>query len=96
MYTKNEIRERITSDYRWMTRAVVAIYNYQTESEQQTDSTHDNNGVGFNGCDAEFLSSLAKQIKSGKKLSERQQEFAYKKIAKYAGQLYLIQKGERK
>lgn len=90
-YTQNEIKENVTNDYRWLARAIVAIYNRQTEDEQNTDSTRHLNGIGFNGVDAEILSSFAKQINKGRILSDKQKAIAVKKMGKYAGQLYRIQ-----
>ena len=79
----------------WLVRGIVAIYHKQTADEQNSESTIENNGVGFNGCDAEFLSSLAKQaIERNFALSQRQIEYGRKKMMKYVGQLTRIANGE--
>jgi len=93
-FHKNEIKEKLATDNRWLERGIVAIFKYQTDVEQQSEMTTDKNGVGFNGLDAEFLSSLAKQVMQGKTLSERQIEYGRKKMLKYAGQLTRIANGE--
>lgn len=94
--TKNEIKAKVSTDPRWVTRAIVAIYNYQTSHEQVAERTEEHNGVGFNGADAEILSSFAKQILTGRTLSQKQLTIAFKKMPKYAGQLERIaaQKGQ--
>jgi len=82
----------------WVARALVVIYEKQTADERVCQTTSHSNGVGFNGADARFLSSLAEQVKwwegtpFGKRqhatpLSERQLAIARKKIVKYSRQL---------
>lgn len=45
---------------------VKRIYDRQTTDEQRSYSTVHNNKRGFTGLDAEFLTSIAKQIGDGK------------------------------
>lgn len=90
MYTKNEIKELLMKSDKAVSRAILALYACQTESERHTESTVESNGVGFNGCDAKFFSSLAQQLQSGRALSVRQLQFARKGILKYSGQLASI------
>jgi hypothetical protein len=76
-------------------RAILVLFDRQTESEQVDETTKEHNGVGFNGADAPFLSSLAKWIKgsrrpNGQRLSPRQRTRARRQLAKYAGQLARI------
>jgi hypothetical protein len=90
--TKEYIKTQLLADQRWLSRGIVAIFEKQTYDEQQTESTKEHNGVGFNGVDAEILSSFAKQIKAGRTLSTKQLTIAHKKMPKYAGQLLSIAK----
>jgi len=90
MYTFAEMRQKIASDPRWCERAILAIYKGQTASEKQSQTTHIDNGIGFNGADATILSSFAEQLLQGKHLSEKQLRIGFKKIVKYAGQLAAI------
>ena len=84
------LKEKIQQDKTWALRALLKIYEYQTQEEQQQESTNDANGVGFSGCDAKFLSSIAKQyIKKGF-LSERQFSSVMKITPKYSGQILRI------
>ena len=64
-------------------QAILYIYSRQTEAEQTSESTLEDNGIGFNGVDASFLSSLAKQIDWGRELSPKQYEAGWKAMAKY-------------
>jgi hypothetical protein len=86
-YTKEFIKTKLENDDAWLCRGIVAIFNKQTHDEQASETTSHNNGVGFNGSDAEFLSSLAKQFIKKGELSPKQIEFARKKMLKYSGQL---------
>lgn len=99
---KGMIKANITEGpWEWVARAVEVIYERQTADEQQTGSTKHDNGIGFNGLDAEILSSFARQVKRWKDtpapqrrfpvpLSEKQMAIARRKMAKYAGQLEKI------
>ena len=94
VWSKAEIKEKIGTDARWASRAVVVIWQKQTASEQEVKVTADRNGVGFNGTDAGILSSFAEQINRGRTLSPKQLEIAFRKMPKYAGQIERIMKGE--
>ena len=94
MTTKNwtieEIRNLLEESDKAVARAILAIYGRQTASEQSTETTSESNGVGFNGVDAPFLSSLAKFYEEKGYLSPKQVSYGRKKIRKYAGQLVNI------
>lgn len=98
------IKSNIEQDDRWLFRAVIAIFNRQTNDEKNSESTKHNNSVGFNGVDANIMSSFAKQIliwnrhvKAGtnrydKPLSDKQLRIARRTMMKYSGQLARISK----
>lgn len=88
--TKEQIQALLEESDRAVERAIVAIFNYQTYTEQQAEQTSENNGVGFNSVDAEFLSSLAKAVNKGYRLTQKQMVYGRKKIKKYWKQLQLI------
>jgi hypothetical protein len=94
VWTKDEIKHLLDTSPKMVYRSVVKIFEKQTEDEQRAETTSHHNGVGFNGIDAEIMSSFAKQIMRGKKLSDKQYAIAHKKIKKYAGQLTKIANGE--
>ena len=100
IWTQAEIKDNLAEHDVWVTKGVVAIYNYQTADEQACEETKDHNGVGFNGVDGHIMSSFAKQINNfrpGKfrsPLSKKQMTIARKKIMKYSGQLTKIANGK--
>jgi hypothetical protein len=77
----------LATDAAWAHRAIVVLFQQQTASEQASDVTSVENGVGFTGFDAEILSSFAKQIERGRTLSSKQLAIAHRKLPKYAAQL---------
>ena len=99
IYTKEYVKQMLLTNNKWLFNGIKAIYKFQTEAEKVTDSTKENNGVGFNAVDAVILSSFARQIKSWEEttpkrfpmpLSTRQIELARNKMKKYAKQLTKI------
>ena len=93
-WTKKEIQEMIEKNDLAVQRGLVALLAKQTEAEQDAEQTSESNGIGFNGVDAPFLTSLAKQFSSKGFLSEKQVAMARKAIRKYSGQLTRIANGE--
>ncbi len=87
---KAQIRELLLVNDRAVQRGVVAIYNLQTASEQSDLTTKENNGIGYNGLDAEIMSSFAQRLLKGLALSEKQMVYARKIMLKYSGQLLAI------
>lgn len=94
------IKANLEENDKWVLRAVIVIFQRQTASEQVAETTREENGIGFNGVDAQILSSFAKQIidfEAGKSrfntpLSPKQMGIARRKITKYAGQILQIMK----
>jgi hypothetical protein len=91
--TVEGIRDRIAVSDLWLYRGILAIYKGQTQDEKSARTTSHDNGIGFNGADAEILSSFAEQIITRRSLSPRQREIARRKMGKYAGQLFRIAEG---
>lgn len=79
---------KLGSNPMWATRGLLAVYKYQTEAEKAAGTVSVDNGVGFAGVDGEFLSSLARQYQQRGSLSVKQMQFLYKKMPKYAKQLW--------
>ena len=82
-----KIRSLIMTNDKAVCRGIVAIYKRQTESEKCNESTQVHNGIGFNSFDAQFMSSLAKQLLDGKPLSAKQMAIGRNKIVRYSKQL---------
>lgn len=87
LYSTEEIKKLLETSDKAVSRAIVALYARQTESERNAEATVEKNGIGYNGFDAKFFSSLAQQIQSGRTLSQKQISFARKGIMKYSKQL---------
>ena len=66
---------------------LLAIYDRQTEDEKATEATKHHNKIGFNGPDAEILSSIAKFFKGRGYMSRKQEDLVRKKMKKYGRQL---------
>jgi hypothetical protein len=86
--TLSFVKTKLATDPVWAVKALVRIYQEnQTADEQVSQTTSHDNGIGFTGVDAQFLSSLAQaQLKYGR-LSDKQMSFVFKKMPKYAGQV---------
>ena len=91
-WTKVQIREKMMTDDRWLIRGLLAIYNGQTSEEKAIGVTKEDNGIGFNGCDAEILTSIAQAYLMYRRLSPKQIAIVRNKMGKYAGQLLKIAK----
>ena len=86
-------------------RALVALFERQTQAEQASNHTQVDNGVGFAGCDSRSGSITAKTYLKNKSLQDWQVERwmkrganGFARICKYAGQLneIAINKAEEK
>ena len=97
--TKEQIAEKMENSQLWLERGILAIWRYQTDYEKNAETTLENNGVGFNGCDAHFLTEMANWINNGVRrfgkeigqcLTPKQAAVAGRKMRKYAGQLARI------
>lgn len=105
------IKEKLKTDDRWIGRALLTIYDHQTEDEQRTESTSEHNGVGFTGIDGDILTSFAKRVErlGGRSaaydltkpfclssyLTPAQEATLRNKIGKYANQLLRISEGKK-
>lgn len=82
------VRQQLSTKPEWAVKALVRIFQEnQTADEQSDQLTKHNNGIGFSGTDAQFLSSLAKQFIAKDYLSEKQVGFVLKKMPKYVRQV---------
>lgn len=81
------IKNQITSSDSQAIKAMLRIFEYQTEDEKESAGVYENNGVGFAGTDSEILTSFCKQYIKYGHLSDKQIAIIRKKIGKYACQL---------
>ena len=87
IWTIEEIKALLAESDKAVARAILAIYNRQPADEKIVKETSASNGIGYNGVDANFMSSLAQFYQSKGFLSAGQLKYGRKKIMKYAGQL---------
>ena len=71
-YTEAEIRRNLETNTAWVKRALVRLYERQTEYEQRSEHTVNLNMRGFQPCDARMFTSFAKQVLKGYNLSPKQ------------------------
>lgn len=81
------MRKQLATNDKQAKKALLFLFDRQTEDEQKFEAVKVNNGVGFKDCDAKFLSSLAKQLREKNYLTDKQMACLKKSIQKYAGQL---------
>lgn len=90
-YTKAELiqglKSQIARNNNQAVKALLTVYRNQTYEEQTVQETIEDNGIGFNGTDAEFCSSLAENYIKFHRLSDKQYNSLRKVMQKYAGQL---------
>jgi len=86
--TVSFVKNQLGTNKVWALKALVRIFQENQTNDEQTEGvTRHDNGIGFSGCDAEFLSSLAKQYLQRGSLSDKQMGFVFRKMPKYAGQV---------
>jgi len=86
-WNKENIQALLETSDKAVARAVYRVYLNQTESEKMVENTHVNNGIGFTGADAGYLTSLAKFYEKRGYLTQKQTDYARRKVKKYWRQL---------
>lgn len=81
------LKDKLASDARWATRALVRIAEKQTSDELITEKTKEHNNVGFRPCDAYILTRMAEAQRRFRKLTPKQEAFVMRKMPVYARQL---------
>lgn len=81
------VKNQLAHNDAWTLRGLVRIYEFQTADEKAVGRTHNLNGIGFSGCDAEILSSFAVQYNSRGSLSPKQMDLLRKKMVRYHKQI---------
>lgn len=85
-----QFKQKIMTDDRWLYRAIIAIYERQTDHEKAELTTKEDNGIGFNGVDAFLMSKYAEDLSKYGRLTPNQCKWARRKMPKYALQLVKI------
>lgn len=68
-------------------RALMQMYHRQTPDERLAGATAHRNGMGFNGVDAPFMTSVAEGYKRYGRLTPRQRAAVARVLRRYVGQL---------
>lgn len=90
MWTAERIVHLLNTNDKAVERAVVAIYERQTQDEKAASVTCHDNSVGFSGCDAIRGSYWARLIKRGYHLYPDKLAKARRMVVKYRRQLVEI------
>lgn len=85
--SKEDIKEKLSKDSKWIERALVVLLNLQTKEEQNVETTIEDNGVGFNGYDAKYLTYCAKWVLGGRHLNEANLKKCGDRLPKYWKQI---------
>jgi len=84
------IKHKLSTNPSWQVKGLLAIFDFQTQTEQNAENTIIHNDVGFTGCDAHILTSFAKQWLKRQWLSNKQMSILSHKMPKYWKQIYNI------
>lgn len=87
IWNKDSIVNLVTTNDKALVRALMVVYNNQTQSEQAVEATTEQNGIGFTSFDAEMLTSFAKFAIRNGFLTEAQMVCLRSRITKYWKQL---------
>lgn len=87
IWTEDEIRDYVQTNDKVLYGAIKKLYDEQTADEKVAGETKYYNGVGFNGADSKFMSSVAEFLIRRGYLTERQKFAARKRMMKYTKQL---------
>ena len=87
VWAEDEIRNLIQTNDKVLYRALKKLYECQTAEEQGRQATIEHNGIGFNGVDGGFLSSVSEFLIKKGYLTDKQKVVVRKKLVKYTRQL---------
>ena len=89
------LKDLLKSDDVALQRAIVLIYDRQTEEEKQLQQSVDDNYIGFTKWDAKELGGIAIKIKNGQQLTKGELAKSRNKMGKYWKQLMAISKQQQ-
>ncbi len=89
-WTPDAIKSLLDRNPQAVERAVVAIYQRQTDDERERDETRHDNGVGFSAFHAHMGGYYARWVLSGRRLSGPHLDKARRMMQRYVGQLMEI------
>lgn len=86
-WTKESLLDMLERSDKALAKALLVLYGFQTADEQAAGYTVEDNGAGFNGADADYMSSVAQFVEKSGFLTQKQVPIIRKKIRKYWKQL---------
>ena len=90
-FTRKEIvsfmRWRIRYDWEWTKKAVLTLYNRQTESEKRKGISDQHNDIGFSGYDAPYLTFVAIRINKKEEFDASEKAEIQRIIRRYGEQM---------
>ena len=89
------VKAKLATNPNWAKQALLRIFSLQTDEEQNYGETIEHNNIGFTGCDAEILTSFAKQYEKNKRLSDKQMSILMRKMKKYWKQVIMCSNTEK-
>ena len=92
LYLKSLIKTNDKALY----KSIILIYDMQTNEEKNTNSSVEENNVGFSKVDAYEMGVIAKKIKRGDPLAKGEIAKSRNKMQKYWKQLMIISKRQMK
>lgn len=95
MWTQEKIKKLLMTNQRAVERAILAIYNRQTDTEKELSETIDKNFIGFSSEDARLGAYYAKWLLSGNRLTGKHVFRARMMALKYKKQLADIANSKR-
>jgi len=87
MYNQKFIKEKLSTDVRWIERALIVLFHRQTSDEQDSGQTRVYNNRGFNGADSRYLTYCAKYVIGGGRISGKHLQKCAKMLPKYWKQI---------
>ena len=84
------LKKQLSSNKKWALKALIRIYQFQTDSEQTCGETIEENGVGFSGSHSVILSGIANQVIRYNSISNKQLAIVHRIIPHYARQILNI------
>lgn len=84
------LKKQLSSNKKWALKALIRIYQFQTDNEQTCGETIEENGVGFSGSHSVILSSIANQVIHYNSISNKQLAIVHRIIPHYARQILNI------
>ena len=86
------LKDLVATNDKALKRAIVLIYNNQTEEEKNKEESLEDNLVGFSKIDTKEMGEIARKILKGRELTDGEISKSRNKMKKYWRQLMLISK----